>query len=175
MFPFTLQTPTRHPCLSFFLHLCLTHTHTHVLTSVCAHTFTPRCESTTPLPRCKSGVDMRGSAGKLVFRRKRTGQVGSALKHTPLNLRDKLHRRRTAAYGGAVTSPLISQHEEGAGIKVRRCQASTREEGNYPAVRRGDRKSITAFGLLTKGICHHCVVLFTLHYMLRAKLLLLSP
>ena len=59
-----------------------THTHTHLMMSVRMHTFLPR--------QCASGADMRGIVGKLVFRRKRTGQAA-------LKPRDKLHRRRAAA------------------------------------------------------------------------------
>lgn len=90
MFPFTLQTPTHHPSLYFSpsnAHM-MTHTRTDELT----HAHLPACVDVN-----KSGINMRGSVGKLVFRRKRTGQVCSELKYTPLKPGDEQRTRRTAA------------------------------------------------------------------------------
>lgn len=98
MFPFTLQTPTRHPCLYFSL--SNTRKHTHRRTDECTYAHLPcLCGSQQLLCRgCESGADMRGSVGKLVFRRKRTGQVRSAPRCAPFKAeRDKLHTRRSAA------------------------------------------------------------------------------
>lgn len=100
MFPFTLQTPTRHPCLYFSLSNTRAHTHTHGHTDECTYAHLPCLSGSQQLLccGCESGADMRGNVGKLVFRRKWTGQVCSAPRRAPFKAeRDKLHTRRSAA------------------------------------------------------------------------------
>lgn len=144
MFPFTLQTPTRHPCL----YISPSNTHKHQKTHGYWRIFTCApsrlCGSQQLL---LSGIDMRGSMGKLVFRRKRTGQVSLHWNALPLKLRDKLHTQRTAAQ-----SHRLSFHS------VRR-ESGSKWEDARPSSEGGEiilhtppwQKSTSAFGLLTKG------------------------
>lgn len=119
MFPFTLQTPTCHLCLYFSL------SNTDTCTD---ERFLSQWKTTTPLLWCKSGTDMRGNMSKLVFRRSEQDRLGGAETRSFKGRRQTTH----TAYGGAVTSPLISQRGERVWIKVRRCQAFMQRKGNDP-------------------------------------------
>lgn len=103
-----------------------------------AHACPPLQKSAAPLVKYASVTDMWGSAGKLVFCWKRTGQVAKA-QTQPAQTENN----------DAVALPFTSQRERRVGIKVRTCQAFTQQQGEWSFERFSQRRATHSdFGFL---------------------------
>lgn len=99
---------------------------TRLLITICINTPSRLCGSQQLLCcRVERGADMRGSAGKLVFTRKRTGQVGARL----FKAARAANRRRSRVASHFTAPAECGSKREDAG-------ASTGREGELCAVRR---------------------------------------